>query len=109
MSTFSSIKELLNTLSREHKLLAEMFEKRKSLSYRYEFALELVEQKEERLQYLMDRSVIRQNGAFVELDEQFLLFFEQVLEVNEEINTSYIHENISQVKQNILLYRVNTQ
>ncbi|PZX17876.1 hypothetical protein LX69_01289 [Breznakibacter xylanolyticus] len=104
MSTFSSIKELLNTLSREHKLLAEMFEKRKTLSYRQEFALELVDQKEERLQYLMERSVIRPNGAFVELDEQFLRFFEQVLEVNEEINTSYIHENIGHVKQNILYY-----
>ena len=104
MSTFSSIKELLNTLSREHKLLAEMFEKRKTLSYRQEFALELVDQKEERLQYLMERSVIRPNGAFVELDEQFLQFFEQVLEVNEEINTSYIHENIGHVKQNILYY-----
>lgn len=104
MSTFASIKELLNTLSREHKLLAEMFEKRKSLSYRYEFALDLVDQKEERLQYLADRSVIRLNGTYVELDEQFLQFFEQVLEVNEEINTSYIHENIGQVKNNILYY-----
>jgi hypothetical protein len=38
------------------------------------------------------------------LDEQYLGFFEQILEVNEEINTAYIQENIGQVKQNINFY-----
>jgi hypothetical protein len=31
-------------------------------------------------------------------------FLKQVLEVNEEINTSYINENIQQVKQHINFY-----
>ena len=104
MSTFTSIKELLSTLVREHRLLTEMFEKRKTLSYKYDFALELVDYNEDRIQYLIERSVIRQNGSFVEIDDQFLQFFEQVLEVNEEINISSINSNIQNVKENILYY-----
>ena len=104
MNTFTSIKELLSTLVREHRLLTEMFEKRKTLSYKYDFALELVDYNEDRIQYLIERSVIRQNGSFVEIDDQFLQFFEQVLEVNEEINISSINSNIQNVKENILYY-----
>jgi len=104
MNTFTSIKELLSTLVREHRLLTEMFEKRKTLSYKYDFALELVDYNEDRIQYLITHSVIRQNGSFVEIDDQFLQFFEQVLEVNEEINISSINSNIQNVKENILYY-----
>lgn len=104
MNAFISIKELLSTLVREHKLLTEMFEKRKTLSYKYDFALELVDYNEERIQYLITHAVIRQNGSFVEIDDQFLQFFEQVLEVNEEINISSINSNIQNVKENILYY-----
>ena len=104
MNTFSNIKELISALHREQKLLTEMFMKRKSLSYKYDFALEMVDFDDSRIQYLIDRSVIRPNGNFLEIDDQFLQFFEQVLEVNEEINIFYINENIQNVKQNIIYY-----
>ena len=104
MNHFNSIRELLNTLSRGHKLLAEMFEKRKSLSYRYEYALDVLENNEDVIQLLLNKNIIRQNGTYLELDDQFLQFFEQILEVNEEINTSYINENIRQVKDEYMLY-----
>ena len=104
MNTFTNIKELLSALNREQKLLTEMFKKRKTASYKYEYALELVEHNDNRIQYLLDRSVLRQNGNNLEIDDQFLQFFEQVLEVNEEINPSYINENIERVKQNIDYY-----
>ena len=104
MTTFYSIKELLSTLIREHKLLTEMFEKRKSLSYTYDYALELVDYREERIDYLVNHSVIIRNGNFLEIEDQFLQFFEQVLEVNEEINISTINENIRNVKENILYH-----
>jgi hypothetical protein len=104
MNTFTSIKELLSTLVREHKLLTEMFEKRKTLSYKYDLALVMVDYNEERIQYLISHSVLRQNGSFLEIEEQFKDFFEQVLEVNEEINTSSINSNIQNVKENILYY-----
>ncbi|AFL85108.1 hypothetical protein Belba_2556 [Belliella baltica DSM 15883] len=104
MNTFSNIKELLSTLHREEKLLSEMFKRRKTTDYKFEYALELVEDNENKIQYLIDRSVIRQNGNTLEIDDLYLHFFEQVLEANEEINTSYINENLEKVKQNINYY-----
>jgi hypothetical protein len=102
MSQFHSIKELINTLGWSKELLSEMFEKRKSFVYKYDHALEILE--EERLETLKNRGVLRQNGSYLEMDDQFLHFFEQILEVNEEINTSFINENIQQVKQQINYY-----
>jgi hypothetical protein len=99
MNHFNSIKELLNTLSRGNKLIAEMFEKRKTPSYRYEYAVELMEDNEDVIKLLLNKNIIIQNGTFLELNDQFLSFFEDILEVNEEINTSYINENIQQVKE----------
>lgn len=104
MNHFNSIRELLSTLSRGHKLLAEMFEKRKSLSYKYEYALEVLDNNDDTIQLLLSKDIIRQNGVFLEFDDQFLQFFEQILEVNEEINTSFINENIRQVKDEYMLY-----
>ncbi|MEO6684668.1 MAG: hypothetical protein ABIN24_01840 [Dyadobacter sp.] len=104
MKTFSSIKELLSVLNREHKLIIALFEKRKNLSYKYDHALELVDFDEDKIRILIDYAVIRENGTNLELDDQFLQFFEQVLEVNEEINVSYINEHIQNIRHNILYY-----
>lgn len=104
MNTFSNIKELLRALNDGRDLLTEMFKKRKSADYKYEYALDLIEHNENKIQYLIDRSVIRQNGNNLEIDDLYLQFFEQVLEANEEINTSYINENLEKVKQNIDYY-----
>lgn len=104
MKTFSSIKELLAILSREQKLITEIFGKRKVLSYKYDDALEVLDYNEDKLRTLIEFSVLRENGAYLELDDQFLQFFEQILEVNEEINVSYIHENLQSIRQNIIYY-----
>lgn len=101
MKTFSSIQQLLATLSREQKLLSELFEKRKTLSFNYDYALELVDFDADKITSLTDYSVVRQNGNNLELDDLFLQFFEQVMEVNEEINVSYISEHIQGITQNI--------
>lgn len=99
MNHFNSIRELLNTLNRGNKLIAEMFEKRKLPAYRYEYAMELLEDNEDTIKLLLNKNIINQNGAFLELDDQFLFFFEDILEVNEEINLSYINENLQQIKE----------
>jgi DNA uptake protein ComE-like DNA-binding protein len=104
MNTFSNIKELVSALNKEQKLLTEMFKKRKSASYKYEYARDLVDNDDNRIQYLLNRSVIRQNGSNLEIDDEFLQFFEIVLDANEEINTSYINDNLEKVKQNIDYY-----
>jgi hypothetical protein len=99
MNHFNSIRELLNTLSRGNKLLAEMFEKRRFPAYRYDYAMELMDGNEDVIKLLLDKNIIHQNGAYLELDDRFLHFFEDILEVNEEINLSYINENIQQIKE----------
>lgn len=102
MFAFYSIKELIKTLAWSAELLSEMFEKRKSFVYKYEQAIEILE--ESKVESLIDKEVLRRNGNLIEIDDQFLQFFEQILEVNEEISTSYINENIQQIKQNINYY-----
>ena len=105
MNTFSNIKELITTLSREANLLSEMFKKRKSVkNFQYDYALDLVDNNDNRIKFLLDREVIRQNGNNLEIDDLFLQFFEQILNANEEINTSYINENIEKIRQNINYY-----
>jgi hypothetical protein len=101
MNTFDDIKELVTILKREEKLISEMFSKRKSIDYRLSDALELVDYEESRIDLLIQKSVVRENGGLLELDGQFLEFFEQVLYVSEEINLSYINENIKNIKENI--------
>ncbi len=102
MYSFSSLKELINTLAWSKDLLAEMFEKRKAFAYRYEHATEILD--EARLDGLIELGVLRRNGNLLEIDDVFLEFFEQIMAVNEEINTASIHENIRLLKQQIDYY-----
>ena len=95
MYIFRSIHEIINTIAAARGLLTEMFETRKTLSFRYSDALALLKDDENRLKLLIEKEVIRQNGNFVELDARFLDFFELLLEANEEINTAIIDENIA--------------
>jgi len=104
MNTFNDIKELVTALKREEKLISEMFAKRKSLPYQLNYARELVDYEDSRIDFLIQRSVINENGSVVELDDLYREFFEQVLDVNEEINLSYIDENIKNIKENINYY-----
>ena len=104
MNTFRSIDELIKTLDREKMLLKEMFSKRKSPSFRYDYALELTEYKEERIKYLIDYGVIRDSGNFLEMEDIYLKFFEEVLQVNEEINVSFVQEYLDHLNDDIEYY-----
>ena len=68
ISHFRTIEELVKMLDREKLLFRDMFEKRKSLSYRMDFAMEIVDYKKERIQYLIDHGVIHENGDFLEME-----------------------------------------
>lgn len=104
MSTFRSIEELVKSLDREKELLKEMFAKRKSLSFRYDYALEMTEYKEERIRYLIDYGVIRDTGDFLEMEDIYLKFFEDVLQANEEINVSFVRDYLNRLEENIDYY-----
>lgn len=103
MQSFTSIKEFIDALWRESRLMTELFDKR-NLRVRYDDALQLVEEKEEKLLFLEKRSVIIRNGEYIELDPLYIGFFEEILEVNAEINTSFIQDSIENIKANINFY-----
>lgn len=100
-SHFRSIEELVKMLDREKVLFRDMFERRKTLAYRTDFALEIVDYKKERIQFLIDHGVIQENGDFLEMEDVYVQFFEDVLDMNEEISVTSVKEYIDSLKQNI--------
>lgn len=108
MQSITNLKDLISTLANAKELLNEMFEKRKSVSFSFDLASEVVGS-EEKVSQFISKGLLRQNGPVVEIEEAYQEFFELVLEVNEEINTSNVHESITQVKENIDLYLIESK
>lgn len=92
LSHFRTIEELTKTLSREQGLLSEMFEKRKLMKFPLGVALELVGGNEMRLRRLIDYGVLVETGNTIEIESDYLNFFEEVLNVNEEISVLSVQE-----------------
>lgn len=108
LSHFHKLEDLIRTLGREQKLLNELFQDRKRLSIRYDDARELAANQDESLESLRKFGVIRDNGDFVELENVYLKFFEEVLEVNEEINVASVKESIDNLNAAIDYYQSET-
>lgn len=98
---FRTIEELTKTLSREQRLLSEMFEKRKLMKFSLGLALDLVGDNENRLKRLVDYGVLVEAGNTVEIESDYLNFFEEVLNVNEEISVLSVQECINTLKEHI--------
>lgn len=101
LTHFRSIEELTKTLSREQALLSEMFEKRKLMKFPLGLVLELVGGNEGRLSKLVDYGVLVETGNTVEIESDYLNFFEEVLNVNEEISVLSVQECINTLKEYI--------
>lgn len=101
LTHFRTIEELTKTLSREHVLLSQMFEKRKLMKFPQGLALELVGGNETRLRRLVDYGVLVDTGNTVEIESDYLNFFEEVLNVNEEISVLSVQECINTLKEQI--------
>ncbi len=101
LSHFRTIEELTKTLLREQMLLSEMFEKRKLMKFPLGLALELVGGSEARLRRLLDYGVLVETGNTIEIESDYLNFFEEVLNVNEEISVLSVQECINTLKEQI--------
>lgn len=101
LTHFRSIEELTKTLSREQGLLSEMFEKRKLMKFPVGLAIDLVGGNETRLRKLVDYGVLVEAGNTVEIESDYLNFFEEVLNVNEEISVLSVQECINTLKEYI--------
>ena len=110
LSHFRTIEDLTKTLSREQGLLSEMFEKRKLMKFPIGLALELMGGNEARLRRLLDYGVLVETGNTVEIESDYLNFFEEVLNVNEEISVLSVQECINTLKEYIgyFLQETNT-
>ncbi len=98
---FRTIEELTKTLSKENELLSQMFEKRKLLKFSPALALDLVNGNEARLRKLIEYGVLVENGNSLEIESDYLNFFEDVLNVNEEISVLSVQECINTLKEQI--------
>ncbi len=103
MKVFSNISELLGRLHTERRLLHELFQARLRYNFRYEDALEFVNN-ERNLRLLIDYGIVRQEGEMLELEETYQRFFEEILSLNENITSSTVEENLKQLKYNIEFY-----
>lgn len=101
---FHSLEELIRALDRERRLIHALFQDRKKLSFRYELARELASKKDESIEFLRRYGIIRENADFVELEDVYMKFFEDVLEVNEEINVASVKESIGNLNNAIEYY-----
>ena len=103
MNSFRDIDALLKAIAREKELLKFLFTGRKAPSLRAEQALEnFLSQNSRRLEYLLEHGVIREGeGGLLVLEDTYLRFFEDVLEVNEEINVLSVKQHIDALNENI--------
>ena len=104
MATYQSIKELTRGLQQGAKLLNDMFLKRKTVAIKYDDALETLDGDENKLKHLINFGVIVQTGDFLELDDAYQRFFEEVLAVNEDINIASVQTFIGKLKLGIDSY-----
>ena len=104
MFVFNSIKELLETLYNGRKWLDLLFTKRKT-SVNYEDLLHYLDDDEqEKLQRLLDTSIVVRSGNSIELHNELLDFFEKFTDTTEEITVGYIDDLIQILEKNLDLY-----
>lgn len=101
METFRDLRELIRWLGRGQTLIADMFSKRKTIAIRYDDAVETLDGNEQILQYLIRHGVIIQNAESLELDNAYQTFFENVLDINEDINVASVEQYVKTLKLNI--------
>ena len=101
METFRDLRELIRWLGRGQTSTAHMFRKRKTIAIRYDDAVETLDGNEQILQYLIRHGVIIQNAESLELDDAYQTFFENVLDINEDINVASVEQYVKTLKLNI--------
>jgi hypothetical protein len=103
MFVFNSIKELIETLHKERELIDFLFNKReKSISY--ENLLNYLEDNQEKIQNLLEKSILSQTGNSIELDSRIKDFFENFADTTKEINIEYTDYLIKSLNDRLFLF-----
>lgn len=105
MNAFRDIDALLRMIAREKEILKFLFTGRKAPALRQEDALEhFLGGDQRRLGLLLEHGVVRLAEGVLVLEDTYLRFFEEVLEVNEEINVLSVKQHIDALNENIELW-----
>ncbi|GEM_PF-3290051 len=103
MFVFNSIKELIETLYKERELIDFLFNKReKSISY--ENLLNYLDDNQEKIQNLLEKSILNQTGNSIELDSRIKDFFENFADTAKEINIEYTDYLIKSLNEKLFLF-----
>lgn len=110
MPRFQSIEELLLELNKNRILLSGLFEKR-YLPFSEDDILPLVDDDPEKLERLLNFGLLEKEQHIYSLDTRLREFFEEFLEINEEVHVLYIQEYLEKIKnlQNYYLKETNQQ
>ncbi|MCR5567879.1 MAG: hypothetical protein K6G31_01235 [Paludibacteraceae bacterium] len=99
---FRKIEDLLRALTRENDVLVELFKRRKQVSLKLDDILQLMDNKMTRMTALLEYGLIVEGEDHrYELGEEYLKFFESVLEVNDEINSGLVNDLVRNLQNNI--------
>lgn len=102
---FKSIQELILGFKRGDRLLSDMFSKRNTLGgIRYDDAVETLGGNEQHVRYLIDHGMIIESDGVLELDDVYRQFFENILEVNEDINVASVQTYVDRLRLSINSY-----
>lgn len=105
MNAFRDIDALLRMIAREKEILKFLFTGRKAPALRQEEALEhFLGGDQRRLGLLLEHGVVRLAEGVLVLEDTYLRFFEEVLEVNEEINVASVRQHMDALSENIDLW-----
>lgn len=103
MKVFSNPIELLNRLHTERNLLNALFQARMKFDFSFDDALGLVSN-EKNLHLLIDYGVVREESGYLELEETYQHFFEEILRLNDNVTSSVIEESLRLLNDNIDFY-----
>lgn len=108
MPRFQSIEQLLLELNKYRNLLSGMFEKR-YVPFTEEDILPLVDEDPEKLERLLNFGILEKEQHIYSLDTRLREFFEEFLEINDEVHVLYIQEYLEKIKnlQNYYLKETN--
>ena len=108
MPGFQHIEEFIRELYRSRKVLSSLFEKR-HVEIDVEMILPLLEDDEEKLDRLVAHGIVGKERRTVYLDSRIREFFEDFLEVEEDVHVLYIQEYLDKIKEHKNYYLKSRQ